>query len=120
MRNMIALIVSLLISGLALALSSPTYTVSYQIFEGDELLVSPQITLLKGEVNFITNLENKVVEVETKLSEIKGDNKDYYLSSTLMINGIKVASVEKNIAVGSTFTFVGSKYKIVTEFEEAI
>lgn len=118
MKNMVILIVSLLISSLALALSYPRYTVSYQVFEGDKLLVAPTIKLSKGEAVFISNIGGKVVEVGTELYETQDDKKSCCLSSSLTIDGVKIASVEKNIVVNSSYTFEGDQYKIIAELNQ--
>jgi len=118
LRNTLLTTILLVFPTLSMALTNPTNIITYKIHEGDKLLITPRIMLLTGEVIFISNSGLKIVEVGTKLPEKKGDNKSYYLSSTLTVDGIKVASIEKNISVNSTFTFEGYQYKMVVEFKQ--
>lgn len=118
LSNTLFTIFPLVFPSLSLALTNPTNIITYKIYEGDKLLISPKVMLLTGEAIFISNSEVRVFEVGTKLSEKNGDNKSYYLSSTLTVDGIKVASIEKNISVNSTFTFEDYQYKMVAEFKQ--
>jgi hypothetical protein len=118
LSNTLFTIFSLVFPSLSLALTNPTNIITYKIYEGDKLLISPKVMLLTGEAIFISNSGVRVFEVGTKLSEKNGDNKSHYLSSTLTVDGIKVASIEKNISVNSTFTFEDYQYKMVAEFKQ--
>ncbi|CAM3636609.1 hypothetical protein [Vibrio aquimaris] len=121
MTKLAIAIVSLLLSGLALAQdSAPYYLVSYQVYQNDKLLVAPKLTLLSDrEGTFTIGSDAEEIEVTTKISEVQGNKNTYRLVSSLVINEEKVVRIQQNIAAGNSFSFEGPKYKIIGKFNRS-